>query len=91
LQGIGLASKHTALLPHDLDQQPGFETEDEGYSVCVASAAFQAAAWFAADLTAGDSIVGQLIVTQLDATTLHKITSFAAFVEPSFRLLLQSL
>jgi carbon-monoxide dehydrogenase large subunit len=31
------------------------------------------------------------IVTQLDASTLHKITGFTAFVEPSWRPLLRSL
>ena len=31
------AQEETALLPHDLDQQPGFETEDDNRdSVCVA-------------------------------------------------------
>ena len=60
-------------------------------SVCVASAACQAAAWFAANIAAGDRIVTPAIVTQLDATTLHKSTGFTAFVEPSLRPLLQSL
>jgi hypothetical protein len=34
---VNEAQEETALLPHDLDQQPGFETEDDNRdSVCVA-------------------------------------------------------